>query len=53
MQIFTQDWMIIREYSVILHENVDNSFLMTTQHKVSGMNVNVHQLAKASYTFLA
>ena len=41
MEIFIHEWMIWCEYSVILHENVDISFLITTQHKVTGMNVNV------------
>ena len=47
MQMFTQERMITREYSVILHQNVDISFLMTTQHKVSEMNVNTYQLVEA------
>ena len=38
MQIFTQEFMIEREYSVIL----DISFRMNTQHKVSWMNMNVN-----------
>ena len=47
MQIFTHEWMMKYKCSVILPINIDVSFLVTTQHTVSGMNVYVYQLAKA------
>ena len=52
MQIFTLQWTIKCLYSLISHENVDLSLLLTSLHKVSGMNVKVYQLAEALYKFL-
>ena len=52
MQINTHAGIIKRKYHVGFYENVDVSSIITDQHKVSGMNLNVNQLEEASDNFL-